>query len=64
MIIGIDIYGKDLPAKGGKGSKRLKCAGFVATLDEDFTQYFSKIVLQPDGDETVQGLVQCTLDAL
>jgi len=42
----------------------LKCAGFVATLDEDFTQYFSKIVLQPDGDETVQGLVQCTLDAL
>jgi len=36
MIIGIDVH------HGGVGNKKFSVVGFVATMDNDFTKYYSR----------------------
>lgn len=37
MIIGIDVH------HGGVGKKKYSVVGFTATMDNDFTKYYSRI---------------------
>ena len=38
MLIGVDVYHKTF-------KNRKSCAGFVATLDDNFTTYYSTVVI-------------------
>ncbi|XP_016044656.1 piwi-like protein 3 [Erinaceus europaeus] len=52
MFIGIDCF-HDIV------NRQKSIAGFVASLNQDATQWFSKCILQESGEELVQGLKSC-----
>jgi aubergine-like protein len=59
MLIGIDIYHKLV-------SGNRSCMGLVASLDSEFTQYFSRIILMKKGQEMsteIVGVVEQALKA-
>ena len=49
MIIGIDIYHKLI-------SENRSCMGFVASLDPNFSSYFSQVLLMKKGQEMAYDL--------
>jgi aubergine-like protein len=55
MIIGIDVYNKLIHNKC--------CYGFVASLDPQFTQFFSKVIIQKPAD-LMNDLNQCIKEAV
>ena len=57
MVCGIDSY-HDATKKGGS------VAGFVASLNQTFTRWFSKVCFQGPGQELVDGLKTCFMSAL
>ncbi|NXE51879.1 PIWL1 protein, partial [Casuarius casuarius] len=57
MVVGIDCYHDTV---SGKRS----IAGFVASLNEEMTRWFSRCVLQDRGQELVDGLKACLQTAL
>src|SRR5689334_13159243 len=57
MIVGIDVCHDT--ARGGQS-----VVGFCATMNANFTKYFSKTVHQASGQEIVDGLKVCMTEAL
>lgn len=47
MIIGIDVH------HGGVGKKKYSVVGFTATMDNDFTKYYSRISVQEKRDQEI-----------
>lgn len=59
MLIGIDIYHKLV-------SGNRSCMGLVASLDSEFTQYFSRIILMKRGQEMsieIAGVIEQAIKA-
>ncbi len=59
MLIGIDVC-HDTASRKAKAS----VAGFCATLNPEFTKYYSRVTFQSAGQELVDGLKMCLTDAL
>ena len=57
MVCGIDCF-HDTTTKGGS------VAGFVASLNQTFTRWFSKVCFQGHAQELVDGLKTCFISAL
>lgn len=57
MLVGIDVYHDTM-------SKGLSVAGFCASYNSNFTKYNSFGCFQKTGQELVDGLKQCMMDAL
>jgi hypothetical protein len=57
MVCGIDSF-HDTTKKGGS------VAGFVASLNQTFTRWFSKVCFQGPSQELVDGLKTCFISAL
>jgi aubergine-like protein len=57
MVCGIDSY-HDTVRRGGS------VAGFVASLNQTLTRWFSKVCFQGPGQELVDGLKTCLMSAL
>lgn len=49
MIIGVDVYHKLV-------QKKKSCAGFVASLDENFSNFYCNTVIQKMGEELMNGI--------
>eukprot|EP00013_Stygamoeba_regulata_P014818 CAMPEP_0177673980 /NCGR_PEP_ID=MMETSP0447-20121125/26287_1 /TAXON_ID=0 /ORGANISM="Stygamoeba regulata, Strain BSH-02190019" /LENGTH=888 /DNA_ID=CAMNT_0019181997 /DNA_START=296 /DNA_END=2962 /DNA_ORIENTATION=+ len=61
MLIGMDVCHDT--AAGGRGGKQ-SVAGFVATVDEQFTRFWSRCCFQPQGQEIILGLRKCMSEGL
>lgn len=57
MLIGIDFYHKLV-------SKKKTCIGVVATMDKDFTQYYSRTLITTPGEQQVKGLQEIMQDCV
>jgi aubergine-like protein len=57
MVVGLDVCHDTQ-----RGSQSV--VGFTATMDPGFTQYFSKIAIQPAGQEPVNAIQTCMGEAL
>jgi len=57
MVCGIDAF-HDATKKGGS------VAGFVASINQTFTRWFSRVCLQGPVQELVDGLKTCFISAL
>jgi aubergine-like protein len=57
MIIGIDIYKKLI-------QKKKSCVGFVASLDPQFSKYYSRISIQDPKDELLKNITSLVKDAI
>lgn len=57
MVCGIDSF-HDISRKGGS------VAGFVASLNQTFTRWFSRVCFQGPGQELVDGLKTCFISSL
>lgn len=57
MVCGIDTF-HDVSRRGGS------VAGFVASLNQTFTRWFSRVCFQGPGQELVDGLKTCFIAAL
>lgn len=57
MVCGMDVYHD--PSRRGAS-----VTGFVASLNQPLTRWFSKVIFQAPGQELVDGLKLCLISAL
>jgi aubergine-like protein len=62
MLVGIDVCHDTSGARGGGG--RQSVAGFCASMNGNFTKYYSRVSFQRTGQELVDGLKLCMTEAL
>jgi len=55
MLIGIDTYHKLV-------NKKNSCTGIVASLDPNFTKFYSRAAITKPGDDFLSGLAQIIHD--
>jgi aubergine-like protein len=57
MTVGIDVYHDSL-------NKGTSVAGFIASVNDEMTKYYSRVVFQRSSQELIDGLKQCFSDSL
>jgi len=57
MVVGMDVYHDSL-------QKGTSVCGFIASTNDNFTKYYSRVIFQRSGQELADGLRPCFTDAL